>query len=127
MSPNISGSLGSFDMPAGCATGSGSGNATRLGFVGVTIFALINMPPQMEAPISNVLWTLPIELSFYFCCHSSVWCHKVFGIPAITVGSDNPELAALWVGARELDNYVPLLPYLDMLPGTLLLYGWILA
>ena len=30
----------------------------------------INMPPQMEAPISNVLWTLPIELSFYFLLQS---------------------------------------------------------
>ena len=41
MSANISGSLGSFDMPAaGCATGSGSGDATRLGFVSLTIFAL---------------------------------------------------------------------------------------
>ena len=81
----------------------------------------INMPPQMEAPISNVLWTLPIELSFYFLLpfvglmSRKVSWYYLLSLSAVITLS----WRLYWVGARELDNYVLLLPYLDMLPGTL--------
>ena len=81
----------------------------------------INMPPQWHPPISNVLWTLPIELSFYLALpvigalsRKIAW-YLLLGVAFfITIG---------WRGylieTEDLQNYAVLLPWLDMLPGTL--------
>ena len=81
----------------------------------------INMAPQMQAPISNVLWTLPIELSFYlalpFIGYISRRCHWML----VLAGALGITLVwrYYWLQSQDLQNYVALLPYLDMLPGTL--------
>ena len=89
--------------------------------LGLQFLLWINMPPQMQAPISNVLWTLPIELSFYLLLpflgaisRRVHWVVVLVGALFITLG-----WRAYWLLSQDLNNYVVLLPYLDMLPGTL--------
>lgn len=89
--------------------------------LGLQFLLWINMPPQMQAPISNVLWTLPIELTFYLLLpflgaisHRVHWVVVLVGALFITLG-----WRAYWLLSQDLNNYVVLLPYLDMLPGTL--------
>ena len=89
--------------------------------LGLQFLLWINMPPQMQAPISNVLWTLPIELSFYLLLpflgaisRRVQWVVVLVGALFITLG-----WRAYWLLSQDLNNYVVLLPYLDMLPGTL--------
>jgi len=81
----------------------------------------INMPTQMQPPISNVLWTLPIELSFYVVLpFIGVISRRVHWILVL---SASLTVTLLWrnflIQSQEVENYVVLLPYLDMLPGTL--------
>ena len=89
--------------------------------LGLQFLLWINMPPQMQAPISNVLWTLPIELTFYLLLpflgaisRRVHWVVVLVGALFITLG-----WRAYWLLSQDLNNYVVLLPYLDMLPGTL--------
>ena len=81
----------------------------------------INMPPPMQAPISNVLWTLPIELSFYLVLpligalsRKIPWHWLLLSALVITIS-----WRSYLIHAEDLKNYAVLLPWLDMLPGTL--------
>ena len=81
----------------------------------------VNMPPNMQAPISNVMWTLPIELSFYLLLpfigmlsRRIDWRLLLLSALVITIG-----WRAFVMAWQEVTHYAAVLPWLDMLPGTL--------
>lgn len=81
----------------------------------------INMPPNMQAPISNVMWTLPIELSFYLILpfigllsRRIDWRLLLFSALIITLGWRG--FVVTW---HQVPHYTSVLPWLDLLPGTL--------
>ena len=81
----------------------------------------VNMPPNMQAPISNVMWTLPIELSFYLVLpfigqlsRRIDWRLLLLSGLAITLGWRT--FVMVW---QEVPHYTAVLPWLDLLPGTL--------
>lgn len=85
-------------------------------------FALwLNMPPNMQAPISNVMWTLPIELSFYLLLpfigvlsRRFDWRFLLLCALATTLG-----WRAMVMAWQQVPHYTAALPWLDLLPGTL--------
>ena len=85
-------------------------------------FALwINMPPNMQAPISNVMWTLPIELSFYVLLpFIGVLSRRIPWVMLLAIALAITLLWRTWVMAHfEVPHYTAVLPWLDLLPGTL--------
>lgn len=81
----------------------------------------INTPPTMQVPISNVMWTLPIELSFYlvlpligFITRRINWVMMLMMSLGITL---------MWrfyvMDWQSVPHYTAVLPWLDLLPGTL--------
>jgi peptidoglycan/LPS O-acetylase OafA/YrhL len=81
----------------------------------------INMPPNMQAPISNVMWTLPIELSFYLILpfigalsRRVDWRLLLLSALVITLGWRT--FVMTW---QQVPHYTAVLPWLDLLPGTL--------
>jgi peptidoglycan/LPS O-acetylase OafA/YrhL len=81
----------------------------------------VNMPPTMQAPISNVMWTLPIELSFYLLLpfigmlsRRIDWKLLLLSALAITLGWRT--FVMVW---QDVPHYTAVLPWLDLLPGTL--------
>ena len=85
-------------------------------------FALwINMPPNMQAPISNVMWTLPIELSFYLLLpFIGVLSRRMPWFVLLTMCLAITLLWRTWVMSYfEVAHYTAVLPWLDLLPGSL--------
>jgi len=81
----------------------------------------INMPPNMQAPISNVMWTLPIELSFYLLLpfigvlsRRVDWRFLLLSALLITLG-----WRVFIMQWKAVPHYTVVLPWLDLLPGTL--------
>lgn len=81
----------------------------------------INMPPNMQAPISNVMWTLPIELSFYLilpfigALSRRIDC-RVLLLSALAITLGWRTFVMTW---QQVPHYTAVLPWLDLLPGTL--------
>jgi peptidoglycan/LPS O-acetylase OafA/YrhL len=94
----------------------GAGDSLALQFL-----LWINMPPQMQAPISNVLWTLPIELSFYCALpFIGVLSRRLHWVGLLLISLTitlSWRLGVIWLS--DFNDYTVMLPYLDMLPGTL--------
>ena len=81
----------------------------------------VNMPPNMQAPISNVMWTLPIELSFYLLLPfiGALSCRidwKLLLVSALAITLGWRAFVMTW---QQVPHYTVVLPWLDLLPGTL--------
>ena len=81
----------------------------------------INMPPTMQAPISNVMWTLPIELSFYLVLPLiGLLTRRVSWILLLAASL---VITLMWrfyvMDWQSVPHYTVVLPWLDLLPGTL--------
>ena len=98
MSANISGSLGSFVVPAlGGATDRGACHAKRLGFVGIAIFALDQHAPANGGADKQCTLDVAYRAQFLFSV-AIRWIgvpQSLLVLPAFIVGGDNPELALL--------------------------------
>ena len=81
----------------------------------------INMPPTMQAPISNVMWTLPIELSFYLVLPFIGFLTRRIGWITMLVASLSITLTWRFyvMDWQSVPHYTAVLPWLDLLPGTL--------
>lgn len=81
----------------------------------------INMPGSMVAPINGVWWTLPIELGFYVLLPALVLLARQIGWGWLAIIVLALTLAWRFAvfSSHELDNYLPILPLLDFLPGSL--------
>ena len=81
----------------------------------------INMPPNMQAPISNVMWTLPIELSFYIVLPFIGLMTRRFNWMLLLAAS--LIITLMWrfyvMHWQSVPHYTAVLPWLDLLPGTL--------
>lgn len=81
----------------------------------------INMPPWMTKPLNGVWWTLPIELTFYIALPLLILSQRKLGWLAVYLGCILCSI--MWrawiIESNPSTNYIPLLPWLDMLPGSL--------
>lgn len=86
---------------------------------------LINLPPYLPYPINAVWWTLPIELCFYLLFpvlilvsnRTSIWTLFVVAL-SISLGW---RIGCMYY-FRELPSYGPVQPYIDLLPGCLVIF-----
>ena len=81
----------------------------------------INMPPTMQEPISNVMWTLPIELSFYLVLPLiGFLTRRIHWIVMLVVSLG---ITLMWrfyvMDWQSVPHYTAVLPWMDLLPGTL--------
>lgn len=81
----------------------------------------INMPPWMTQPMNGVWWTLPIELSFYLILPLLVLTQRKIGWIATCCGCLLCTLVWRWwiIATHQTSNYVAVLPWLDMIPGSI--------
>ncbi|UTF59823.1 acyltransferase [Gilvimarinus sp. DA14] len=81
----------------------------------------VNMPPWMTKPLNGVWWTLPIELTFYVALPMLIVSQRKLGWLTVYLACVTGSI--IWrawiIASNPSTNYVPLLPWLDMLPGSL--------
>jgi peptidoglycan/LPS O-acetylase OafA/YrhL len=95
------------------------------------VFLWINLPPWMTAPLINVWWTLPIELSFYLMLPLLVLISRYTGWKALVVSA--LVISISWryaiMYSYQGESLARHLAVLDSIPGTLFTFcvGFALA
>lgn len=93
----------------------------------LNVLLWINLPPTHTLPLTDVMWTLPVELLFYAALPLLVWARRRYGLVllgvllvAVTLGW---RMFFVWAFAgKDLSGSMQLY-VLDALPGVLSTFG----
>lgn len=89
------------------------------------ITLVVNLPPYLPYPVNAVWWTLPIELGFYLIFPALLWLGRKYSFTTllllVLIVTLTWRILVMWY-FRDRASYAPLQPWLDLLPGCLVIF-----